>query len=248
MSRSSVLYFLFLSLLLFAPSCREKSTAPESTEITLSWKTTLPIGEPSGITWNADYSAYYIAGGKDQKVYKTDTAGNILQTLSYNADDIEAVSFSRKDSTLWITEEQSRTLVNISLSGRELTRFTVGVARGPVNKGLEGVTINKEGNFVAVNEKSPTQLLELNPDAYILSALTVTFASDLSDICYNPVSDDYYILSDESEALFIWNKSGGLKQKLTLPRNKFEGVTVNPIKRTITVVNDEDRSMLVYRY
>lgn len=190
---------------------------------------------------------FWICGGGTQKIYKTDLQGNILQELSYKGKDIEGICYDRRDASLWIVEERLRDVVHLDLRGKEIGRIHVN-APGKGNKGLEGITIDRDGNLWVINEKKPASLFEIDASGNPKKMYRMKYTDDISDAAYDINSDTFYILSDESACFFTWNTERGLIKKFFLPRDKFEGITVNSKTKTINIVNDADSSMLIYNY
>jgi uncharacterized protein YjiK len=140
-----------------------------------------------------------------------------------------------------------RDIVHLDLQGNEIGRIHVNTY-GVKNKGLEGVTIDGGGNFWVVNEKYPVALQKIDGEGSIIESYEINFARDLSDVTIDEQTGDFFLLSDKSSAIFVWNKTDGLKATYPLPRTKYEGISLNPLDRTITVVNDDDQTMLIFGY
>ncbi|MDP4174600.1 MAG: SdiA-regulated domain-containing protein [Bacteroidota bacterium] len=238
-----VALLLSVSLFYCKTSGRAKSVNTVSLKLIASYK--LNIQEPSGITFNKDHTGYWIVDGNSQVIFKTDLKGNILEKLSYKGNDLEGIYFDQTDSSLWITEERSREVVHIDLKGNEIARFKVNI-QGKKNKGFEGIFFNEKHTAFIVNEKKPTALLKLNHDFTILKQYDMDFASDLSDLYYD--GKDFFILSDESEAIFVWNHKEGLKKKLLLPFPKAEGIVVDHQRNMIIIVNDATNTLYEFEY
>jgi len=238
---------LVLVIAALLSSCSDNNQNTETSGIKLISRKQLGIEEPSGITFTADYSGYWIIDGKKGRIIKTTASGEPLETLIYKGEDIEGIYFDSTDSTLWIAEERSRHLVQLTLSGNVLKIIPVQI-EGVENKGLEGMTRDSEGNFWVVNENSPAAVLKVDPNGAILQQYPVDFASDLSDISIIPPGNEFYLLSDESSAFYRWSPSDGMKEKYTLPSVKYEGIVYNPYEKTITVVNDETQLLEIYKH
>jgi uncharacterized protein YjiK len=231
---------------LIITACKSKGqTEITETELALVASYPLLIDQPSGITINQDNTAYWIVDGGSDKVVKTDLKGQVLQTLSYKGNDLEGISYDKKDSTLWVVEEREREIVHLDLSGKELGRYKTKTP-GTDNNGLEGIALDNDQNAYVINEKEPVAFFSLNKDFTVLKKYTLDFADDISDIVYNNNADNYYILSDESKALFIWSPQKGLEQKYLLPFAKAEGITINTLNNRIIIVNDALNTLYEY--
>jgi uncharacterized protein YjiK len=244
--RLAFIWALLFGYVCLFPACKGGGKHPAS-DFRLIKKSHLQILEPSGITDDPRHSCFWIVDGGRSLICKTSRDGKVIETLSYKGQDIEGVCFDKRDSTLWITEERLRDVVHLKLNGDEIGRIHVN-SQGVKNKGLEGVVIDGKGEPWVVNEKYPVSLEKIDGNGAIVESHDIGFAKDLSDVTINESTGDFYLLSDKSSAIYVWNVSEGLKETYALPRTKYEGISVNPKDRTIAVVNDDDQTMLVFEY
>lgn len=205
----------------------------------------LSFGEPSGIAYDEAENVLWIVSGGDQKIYKTDTTGVILKTLSYNGEDLEGIALDTSTKSLWIVEERKRELLQIDLNGNVLRSEYIPLS-GPLNSGLEGVAQDEQGTIFLLNEKESGKFIELNSDLTIKSQREISFAADFSDMVYSQKENCFFILSDESSALYKWSKEKDVLQKFELPMQKFEGVAVNAAADKFFLVNDETNELWIY--
>ncbi|MCK9211762.1 MAG: SdiA-regulated domain-containing protein [Ignavibacteriaceae bacterium] len=205
----------------------------------------LSFGEPSGIAYNEAENVFWIVSGGDQKIYKTDSTGTILKTLNYTGEDLEGIALDTSTKSLWIVEERKRELVQIDLDGNVLRSEYIPLS-GPLNSGLEGVAQDEQGTIFLLNEKEPGRFIELNSDLTIKTQREIYFAKDFSDMVYSPKESSFFILSDESSALYKWSKDKGVLQKFDLPLYKFEGIAVNAAADKFFLVNDETNELWIY--
>ena len=205
----------------------------------------LQIQQPSGITYNRDHSSFWIVGGSKERIYKTDLTGNILETLPFKGSDLEGIFYDNNSNSLWLVEEELREVVQLDLAGSELARYKTGIT-GSYNNGLEGITFDESNNVFVLNEKNPKAIFALNKNFKVIKKFDLDFASDLSDVYYNTITKNFFILSDESKAVYVWNPKDGLKAMFTLPFTKAEGITANPRANKIVIVNDSLDTMYEY--
>lgn len=237
--------FLFFSLVSFR--CKMSNhfeSADPSLKLIASYD--IKISEPSGITFNNDYTAFWIVDGGDQVVYKTDLEGRILEKLNYEGNDLEGICFDRRDSSLWLAEERKRELVQLDLKGNVLRRVATDIT-GKKNKGIEGLTHDGK-DFYVVNEQEPVSIMQLDNLFKVSHEYNVDFAKDLSDVDYDKQSGCFFLLSDESKAIYIWNPKSGMTKEYALPFSKGEGIAVNSSLKTIYIVNDELNTLYVFQY
>lgn len=238
------LLILFFSILLY--SCKSSTeTEVKNQKLELITSHSIQIDQPSGIAFNNDYTSYWIVSGGSERIYKTDLNGNILETLSYKGNDPEGIYYDANSSSLWIVEEELREIVQVDLTGKLLNRNKTNIT-GSYNNGLEGITVDENGNVYLVNEKNPRAIFMLDKDFKTLKKIDFEFSEDISDIYYNRSSKNFFILSDESKALLVWNAEEGLKSSFPLPFTKAEGITANPAMNKIIIVNDSLNTMYEY--
>jgi uncharacterized protein YjiK len=223
----------------------DPESADSSLKLVASYQ--LDIEEPSGITFNHDYTACWIVDGHAQRIYKTDLKGNIIEKLHYKGDDIEGIFFRHSDSSLWIAEERSREVVHLNLKGNEIERFYTGI-HGSDNKGLEGLAFDDKNTLFVLKEKDPASVFLLDDNFEVLKQYSLNFADDLSDMDFDPTSGNFFILSDESRSVYVWNPAGRLVKKYLLALTKCEGIAVNPVKKKILIVNDALNTLYEYEY
>ena len=205
----------------------------------------LSFGEPSGITYDEIENVFWIVSGADQKIYKTDSAGVVLKKLSYTGEDLEGIALDSSGKSLWIVEERKRELIQLDLDGNVLQKVLIPLP-GKLNSGLEGVAQNELGTIFLLNEKKTGKFVELNSDLTTKSQREIYFADDFSDMVYSAKEKCFFILSDESSALYKWTKETGVIQKFSLPKTKFEGVAVNAAADKFFLVNDETNELSIY--
>jgi len=205
----------------------------------------LSFGEPSGIAFDEAQNVFWIVSGADQKVYKTDSTGAILQILKYDGDDLEGIALDTSKKSLWIVEERKRELLQIDLDGNILRSAVIPIT-GPLNSGFEGVAQDENGNIFILNEKEPGRFIELNSDLSVKAQREIYFADDFSDMVFSPKEKCFFVLSDESSSMYKWTKERGVIQKFLLPLHKFEGVAVNAAADKFFLVNDATNELTIY--
>lgn len=239
---------LFASMIILTViiSCNS-GTETQNTEPKLVLKATynLEVNQPSGITFNHNYSSYWIIDGQEERIYKVDLNGNKLSRLVYKGEDIEGIFFSRSDSTLWIVEEEAREVIHLDLDGYTIAQHNTNIT-GTTNNGLEGIVLDENNNIYVLNEKEPSQVIALDENFNVSHQFGLPFADDLSDMDYNPITQNFFIVSDESKAIYIWKPGDGLIRQFSLPFTKTEGITINPTENKIVIVNDSLDTMYEY--
>ena len=207
----------------------------------------IDIHEPSGLCFNYDKTALYTVNDPpNNKIYKMNLAGETIKELSYVGNDLEGITFDYRDSTLWIVEESLFQLVHIDTNGNLINNIQIQFSANG-NNGFEGVTFNSQNNrFYILNEKNPGMLLEIDTNFNIISQTVLTFANDYSGIFFDDNSNNFFIVSDESQKLFIWNKTTGVIADINIGKEKIEGITFNSETNYLYFVSDSKEKLYIY--
>jgi uncharacterized protein YjiK len=225
------------------------SLAADATFKTLHLVATHPltITEPSDLALDETGKILWTVTNKPAKVYQLDLEGNVTKTLHYGGQDLEGIAYDPASRTLFVTEERTREIVHLSLAGDVLDRTTLDLPGKP-NHGPEGITLDDHGRMFLVNEKQPGLFLELNKDHAIATRLPLSFAGDFSGITWDRQKGCFWIVSDESQTLFLWSKTKGVIGQFPLGFPKAEGIAVDEATKTVYVVSDSENKLYVYRF
>ena len=242
-----VLYLMLLGSM--NVSCKKNNSSEmniSQKELQLLSKVDLPFTEPSGLAFSETMQKMWVVSGGTQYIYMLDTLGNIEKRLNYKGTDLEGIAFDVKDSTLWIIDEATKEIVHLDLDGNVLLRKAEFYSSMP-NKGPEGITIGKDHTIYFINERDPSVLFELDSTYAIVRSYPLNFALDYSDVSYNPATDTFWILSDESNAFFNWSKQQGVIDKYLLPNSKNEGIAFDRTRNVFFIVNVATAQLYFYR-
>ncbi len=207
----------------------------------------LTVTEPSDLAIDETGTILWTVTNDPDSVYQLTTTGTRVKTLKYSGQDLEGVAYDPATQTLWVAEENQRSLVQLDLDGNVLARHDLSLTGEP-NSGLEGICLDAGGAMFLLNEKLPGMFIPLNPDVSIASKDTLTFAGDYSGICYEPGSTNFWIVSDQSHRLYLWSKTTGVTKEYDLPFLKAEGVAFDPATNRVYVVSDSENRLYVYQY
>jgi hypothetical protein len=124
------------------------------------------------------------------------------------------------------------------------------------NSGLEGITWDSDaGYFYVIKEKNPGLMIQISEDLGTITACKrLTFSvkngvsGDYSDISYDPTRQQFWIVSDESEAVYLYNWSTGASQRFPLTYAHGEGVSFNPYNNRLSIVTDNGQGSNSYLY
>jgi uncharacterized protein YjiK len=248
-SKTHRLLFFLLLLGMICSSCKKANPSEVSypqKELQLISEIDLPFTEPSGLAFSDALQKMWVVSGGDQHIYMLDTAGKVEKKLEYTGIDLEGITFDTADLTLWIIDEASKEIVHLDLNGNVLFHKEESYTSTP-NKGPEGITIGKDHRMYIINEKDPSVLFELDSLYSIAHTYPLEFALDYSDISYDPLTDIFYILSDESHAFFSWNKQQGVINTYPLLNSKNEGIAYDRTRNIFYIVNDATAKLYLYK-
>lgn len=218
---------------------------PEAAGLRLIETFPLGVAEPSDLAIDESGTVLWTVGGSPDRVYQLDLRGKIVKTLSYVGSDLEGIAYDRSDRTLWVAEENRREIIHLDLDGGVLSRHQLDLS-GEKNSGIEGLCLDDKGHMFALNEKRPGLLLELDAGHSISARRDVRFAKDYSGIAFDPKSGDFWIVSDQSQELYLWSRQTGVALRHPLPFPKAEGVAVNDAGDRIYIVSDSENKLYVY--
>ncbi|OQX89028.1 hypothetical protein B6D60_00290 [candidate division KSB1 bacterium 4484_87] len=240
--------FLFTILLLGSCSIHEKEVLqPSDSRLQLIQAHRMEVTEPSGLS--LDKSRQFLWTVNDppsNQVYKIDLTGKIIETLTYSGDDLEGVTCDISEDALWIAEESKREIVKISFTGEELERHPIAIS-GNSKNGLEGITMTRDGEIWLVNEKDPGELIQLTSDFSIKYQFVLSVATDYSGICADTTDGRFWVVSDESQLLFLWDKKNGVIEQYSLPFKKAEGIAVDFDNDLFYIVSDSEQKLYVFK-
>ena len=239
---------ILLVLVILAFSCSTEEypiIQPENEVIEPLATYHVEVAEPSGLCFANDYNSLWTVSDNTAKVYHIDLTGQIINTLNYIGVDLEGIAYDSTTNTIWVAEEINREIVQLNLSGTEQNRYKI--LEGSDNNGLEGICLNSENTFFVLKEKLPGQFIELNPDFSVKTKKTIDFAYDYSGICCDTIIDRFWIVSDESKKLFLWDKNSGVIKEYSIHIDKAEGIACSLIDGKIYIISDSESKMYVFK-
>ena len=239
------LIFAFILFSLISCSLSESSTDPvEQYTLVLDSEIELDIAEPSGLTYDPNTQTLWTVNDPPgNKIYNISLEGELIETLDFVGDDLEGVAFEISTNTLWVAEEGTSEIINISLQGEELQRVELSVSQYSTGSGLEGLCLGDSGEFYLLKEKDPGLFIEVSQDFTTLIETEISFADDYSGICYDSARDGFWIVSDESEMLYLWDLTNGVREQYSLNFPKAEGVVFIAETNTFYIVSDSEEKL-----
>ncbi len=204
----------------------------------------LNIPEPSGIT--AFKQNLYIVSDHNGSIYKTTLDGKILHKIDTKFNDLEGITIDETSLNFWIVDESKRQIIKLDSIGNFILKYKIKGKQKTKKGGLEGVCfVENEKCLYLLNEKSPSQLLQLNLNGEISNKFTLEIGKDISGICFDKISNSFWIVSDESQSINNVAKTGKLNKSYKIPVTKAEGIEIYNNK--LYVVSDSESKLYVFK-
>jgi uncharacterized protein YjiK len=250
--RSGILSGLYLALLLatvpLMSTCgreEQSTTSPTDTatqSLQLITSYSMSITEPSGLAYSPRTQKLYMVSDNRSAIYTIDTTGAVVGTLAVDGQDLEGITLSANADTFFVAEETLSQITSYLADGTKIASFPVAV-RTMVKHGPEGVTTDNLGHLLVINEKLPAMMLEYAGTTEVRRT-TLAHTIDVSDICYDPATNAFWIISDESMMVIKISRAGELLGKWHTPVNQGEGIAI--IGNRLYLVSDTDAKFYVF--
>lgn len=170
------------------------------------------VTELSGLCFNAVGSGFYAVSDRGG-LYEINLEGGTVRELLSSGNDLEAVALDSKGSVIYAVDESTGEILTLSGDGYKTAGLLATVSipgGGKKNRGPEGMAFH-DGKLILANQAEPTVLVDFSiAEKKITAERTVTFATYLSDICYDQTDDTLWILDSKGPAVYH------CKQDLTL--------------------------------
>jgi uncharacterized protein YjiK len=228
-------------------ACRSDDDRIQSTFLVPKNSYTLTVVEPSGLSLSDEADVLYTVSDNTNKVYRISTTGGTLSSLSYEGSDLEGIAYYKSDQTIWVVEEKNRRLVHLDKSGSKIAEFAIPVEINDDNNGPEGIGINQSnGHLVILNEKNPSQMIEMSDTGTFIRRVDLNFASDYSGIYVSGSGNELWIVSDESEKIFKCDMDGTVLSEYDIDIADAEGIAIDEDNGILYIVSDSNNTLYVF--
>lgn len=245
-----ILFILLFGCLFF--SCKKNDPTIPMNKIPVSYLeliSSFPLNvlEPSGLCLGPNNATFLTVSDNTNKIYEIDFSGNTLRTLAFKGIDLEGITYNPKLNTIAVIEEGGRNVVMVDYeSGLEIGRYHISIEENSANKGLEGISYNKNNSiYYIVNEDAPGLLVLWSPMLGIIDEIDLKFASDYSGIFVDDANSLLWVVSDESKALYKCDYNTNVLHQYNVDELKFEGISI--VNNLIYMVNDASAKLYVYK-
>ncbi|MBL4939004.1 MAG: SdiA-regulated domain-containing protein [Lutibacter sp.] len=231
-------FLVFLAIILI--SCLSKVSSENELELVKTIKLAIP--EPSGLTlFNNNL---FIVSDHNGIIYQTSLEGKILHKIKTNFDDLEGITIDEDSKNFLLVSEKDRAVIVLDSLGDFIKKINIKGKQKHYNGGLEGICFFENSVYV-INEKSPRQLLLLNKDGEILNKIKLNYSKDISGICFDKISNSFWIVSDESKLILNINNKGTLIKSFKIAVAKAEGIAIND--NNLFIVSDSSKSLAIFK-
>ncbi len=239
--------YLILILLFAFISCSLDEGITEFGEpykLVLDSEIEIDVTEPSGLTYDpGTQTLWTVSDPPANQIYNIGLDGELLQTLNFVGNDLEGIAFDISTNSLWVAEEETTEIINVSLQGEELQRIELSISQYTMNSGLEGLCLGSSGEFYLLKEKDPGLFIKVSQDFSNLQETELSFADDYTGIFYDDSRDGFWIVSDESEKLYLWDPINDIREQYSLNFPKAEGIVFIAETNTFYIVSDSEQKL-----
>ena len=236
---------IFLLGLVFITSCSDNNEdiPKDLLELEASYK--IDVLEPSGLAVNSAGTILYTVSDNTAQVYKLSTTGSVIQTFSYQGNDLEGVS-TFTGNKLLLAEERTKEIVEFDMTTGVSSKHKINYENNSDNSGMEGIAYDNTSNTIFIlNEKDPGKLLRLRTDFTVMAEYDLNFAIDYSGIFYESSSNNLWIVSDQNKTINKCTLTGELIKKYSISVTQAEGIAIANDK--IYVVSDAEAKLYVFK-
>ncbi len=164
----------------------------------------------SGLCYSKDSTTLMVVSDKFG-IYELNFDGTTKRRLDYNgSNDWEAITLNYNSGKYYLADETNMT-VSMLNDDMTVTQITKVVVDGVIsNKGIEGLTYGEDTLYIAIQE-APTALikydLKTNSEKW---RKTVSFAVNLSDVCYDRTDHTLWICDSQQKMLYHCSLNGNV--------------------------------------
>jgi uncharacterized protein YjiK len=176
------------------------------------------VPELSGLSYNRDRTGF-LAVSDHGTVHEIGFNGVQSRQFPYEqGNDFEGVTVNRLTGEIYVVDEARMTVFRLSAAGDAVTEVVKITVEGALNnRGLEGIAYGRDTLYI-VNQGSPTRLFKYCLTSGTITHHDVTFATYLSDICYDDTDNTLWIIDSNKHEITHCNLQGqALGQPWSIP-------------------------------
>lgn len=204
------------------------------------------VAEPSGLALSADGKSLWTVSDEDGSIHRLDLEGRTLARIETSHSDVEDIAAIGPDKLAFIAERE-RLIVVTDMEGHTLREAKIPML-GSDNKGPEGLCYDEVSAEFHVLQELPGTLLTLNADLRETARRHVDFAQDYSGIRYDSDRRHFWILSDQSESIYVLNQGLEPIKSFSIDVKQMEGLAIDHRNRRIYVISDPLAELYVFEF
>lgn len=228
--------FLFIGMFLIA----DEKTVLKPEKVL---KMTIP--EPSGLSMDKNGGNLWCVSDFTEYLYKISFDGKVKEYFKYAFVDAEAVTDDGE--SIWVAEERANRLNRIK-NGKIVETVDIEKVSKKKKQGIEGIAVDlKKKEFYVANSKKPALISVYNMDNWTLKRKFETEFSDISDLYFDEISENLWVLSHEDSAVFIMDNNMKVTETLKFNILQAEGIAVDHKNGFFYVCSDKDSLFYVFK-
>jgi uncharacterized protein YjiK len=246
-----IMILIFISIFLCISGCSrgDPSNTPSSNNdasfITPLSSSNLAVIEPSGLIYNSKRGTLFSVGDNQPVIYELNTSGQVIGSITISANDMEGISFTPGNDTIYIVEETKKLLSLFTLQGKKITSYQLNIPTTS-NNGPEGVAVNtNNGHIYIINSKYPGILIEYSSDMKEIKRTDISFSTDLSDICFDKKLNCLWLLSHDNKKVFKMDLSGTMIKSWSFDIVQAEGIAFSDDDK-MYITSDSDSKFYIF--
>ena len=242
------------ALIVFTAGCTALSSVgsdpidPGSVLYNLQIGVERPIGdaivEPSDLAFDPETGTFWTVSDESGTLHRIAPDGAVAGgALSLGGKDLEGVALDPKSGHLFVADEATAELIEVTRTGDVVRRFKVDVRTG--NTGIEGIAFDtaKDGFVLAIER--PAELVFVNRQGDITSRASIETQS-IGAVAASPSGETFLVAARFEEAILEVNRSGKLVNRLSVNYPGIEGIALDDRNRLFAVADlgNKARGML----
>lgn len=242
------------------------------------------LSKPSGLALSHERNALWTVSDNSKKVFKLGLNGELQKDKFFKIPDLgmEGIALDPTGELLFMVKEDENEIIKVNANTQEVAyRRRLSEMAGydtiakyfvdsPPNKGLEGITWNRDtGSIFVMKEGIPGLLVEVSSNLATIQSHTLLANEngfiddesvgdklDFSDICYDQNRKQFWIVSDKGQRVFFYDwKRNKVTQSFALGYvakgeykeiKKAEGVAIDPGSNRLFVASEKEARLYVF--
>jgi uncharacterized protein YjiK len=186
------------------------------------------VSEPSDLAYDAAGDTLWVVSDSDGRVYRLTAAGERAgEPIDVGGRDLEGVAFDPQSGHLFVLDESSREVIEVTTGGAVLGRFSVpGKSKG--RNSFEGIAVDPaRGEIILASEREPVELVFCDRAGAVKRRVRVR-TEDLSAVTLAPGGETLVAVARFEEALLELDRDGKILSRMVFNDSGVEGVAFGP--------------------